>query len=199
MTTVNKIKTLNDANIGGKIKLSDISEPSNTTDGNGLLYKKISDDGIFWKPDSVGLEVDLTRYNIAGTQFQTDEDTTTSSTTISLFYQLRHRFTTTSLPQGTYRIAFLTLHNATKNNAAPRVQIQVTDGTGTTTLFGGGYFAAEVKDPNPDRFEHYYGADFYTGSGVFDIDINYRRIGGGGGTPAIVSITYSRITIWRIS
>jgi hypothetical protein len=101
--------------------------------------------------------------------------------------------TTPSLPLGTYRIEFTTLHNATAVNAAPRVQVRVDN----TVLFDGGYFAAEVKDPNATRFEHYCSSDIFTGSGVLPIYIEYRRIGGNA-TPETVSIHYSSITIWRV-
>ena len=49
-----------DINVDGRIKLSDIAAPSNPLDGEGLLYKKTGNDGVFWKPDSAGIEVDLT-------------------------------------------------------------------------------------------------------------------------------------------
>ncbi len=44
----------------GYIKLSDVAAPSNPSAGEGLLYKKTSDDGLFWKPDASGPEVDIT-------------------------------------------------------------------------------------------------------------------------------------------
>jgi hypothetical protein len=42
------------------IELVDETAPGNPSDGQGRLYKKTSDDGLFWKPDSAGPEVDLT-------------------------------------------------------------------------------------------------------------------------------------------
>jgi len=44
----------------GYIQVADISAPSNPSAGEGRLYKKTSDDRLFWKPDAAGLEVDLT-------------------------------------------------------------------------------------------------------------------------------------------
>lgn len=43
----------------GYIELTDMSAPSNPSDGEGRLYKKTSDDGLFWLPNSGGSEVDL--------------------------------------------------------------------------------------------------------------------------------------------
>ena len=44
----------------GYLELDDILEPSNPGSSKGRLYKKTGDDGLFWKPDAVGAEVDLT-------------------------------------------------------------------------------------------------------------------------------------------
>lgn len=42
------------------IEFDDITAPANPADNKGRLYKKSGDDGIFWKPDSAGPEIDLT-------------------------------------------------------------------------------------------------------------------------------------------
>jgi hypothetical protein len=42
------------------IVIADNSEPNNPADGFGAMYKKTGNDGLFWKPDSSGVEVDLT-------------------------------------------------------------------------------------------------------------------------------------------
>lgn len=42
------------------IQFADMSAPSNPSNGEGRLYKKTGDDGIFWKPDVAGAEIDLT-------------------------------------------------------------------------------------------------------------------------------------------
>lgn len=47
-------------NTGGYIELNDITAPANPAAGEGRLYKKTGDDGLFWKPDAAGPEVDLT-------------------------------------------------------------------------------------------------------------------------------------------
>jgi tRNA A58 N-methylase Trm61 len=41
-------------------QFSDITAPTNPSAGEGRMYKKTGDDGIFWKPDGAGAEVDLT-------------------------------------------------------------------------------------------------------------------------------------------
>ena len=53
------VATVN-ALLSGYVQLDDISAPGNPNDGEGRLYKKTGDDGLFWIPDSAGSEVDLT-------------------------------------------------------------------------------------------------------------------------------------------
>jgi len=45
------------------VDLADIAAPANPGASKGRLYKKTGDDGIFWKPDAGGAEVDLTNAN----------------------------------------------------------------------------------------------------------------------------------------
>jgi hypothetical protein len=45
------------------VQLADKGAPANPGAGLGELYKKTGDDGIFWKPDAAGGEVDLTDTN----------------------------------------------------------------------------------------------------------------------------------------
>jgi hypothetical protein len=78
------------------IVIKDNSEPINPADGFGIMYKKTGNDGLFWKPDSGGVEVDLTtapQYvrtltTISYTVLATDEiigvDTTSNTVTITL-------------------------------------------------------------------------------------------------------------------
>jgi hypothetical protein len=42
------------------MQFNDIGAPANPAAGQGRLYKKTGDDGIWWKPDATGPEVDLT-------------------------------------------------------------------------------------------------------------------------------------------
>jgi len=45
-------------------QFNDTSAPSNPSNGQGRLYKKTGNDGLFWKPDSAGAEVDLTNSEV---------------------------------------------------------------------------------------------------------------------------------------
>lgn len=47
----------------GYTEYGDMTAPANPGAGLGRLYKKTGDDGIFWKPDAAGAEVDLTAAN----------------------------------------------------------------------------------------------------------------------------------------
>ena len=44
----------------GYMQFTDVTAPTNPSAGEGRLYKKTGDGGLFWKPDLVGPEVDLT-------------------------------------------------------------------------------------------------------------------------------------------
>lgn len=44
----------------GALEFADMSAPSNPGAGRGVVYKKTGDDGLFYKPDAAGPEVDLT-------------------------------------------------------------------------------------------------------------------------------------------
>lgn len=44
----------------------DMTAPANPGAGRGRLYKKTGDDGIFWKPDAAGPELDLTSGGVSG-------------------------------------------------------------------------------------------------------------------------------------
>jgi hypothetical protein len=48
------------------LEFNDITAPANPSAGQGRLYKKTGDDGIFWKPDAAGPEVDLTDTGASG-------------------------------------------------------------------------------------------------------------------------------------
>jgi hypothetical protein len=54
------VRAMGDARVDGYIELIDTSAPGNPLDGEGRLYKKTGNDGLFWIPDSGGSEVDLT-------------------------------------------------------------------------------------------------------------------------------------------
>lgn len=57
---LSNINGVNNINMNNYVQLSDISEPANPANGQGRLYKKTGDDGLFWLPDNGGSEVDLT-------------------------------------------------------------------------------------------------------------------------------------------
>lgn len=59
------VSLLGDSRVAGYLEFEDTSAPSNPSDGEGRLYKKTGDDGIFWKPDSAGAEIDLTGLDAA--------------------------------------------------------------------------------------------------------------------------------------
>ena len=56
------VVTIRDAavDIEGYVEMPDVAAPANPGAGRGRLYKKTGDDGLFWKPDGAGPEVDLT-------------------------------------------------------------------------------------------------------------------------------------------
>lgn len=85
--------------LSGYVQLGDMAAPTNPAAGEGRLYKKTGNDGVFWKPDATGLEIDLTtapQYNrVAVTNAESpyavlpaDEivgvDTTTAAVTVTL-------------------------------------------------------------------------------------------------------------------
>jgi len=49
-----------DLKLSGPLIIKNISAPGNAVDGQGSLYKKTGNDGLFWKPDAAGVEIDLT-------------------------------------------------------------------------------------------------------------------------------------------
>jgi hypothetical protein len=72
------------------LQFNDIASPSNPSNAQGRLYKKTGDDGLWWKPDSAGVEVDLTATgggggvtSITGTVNQVIVDVPTGNVTLS--------------------------------------------------------------------------------------------------------------------
>lgn len=154
---------------------------SSTTPSTGQILMTTSPTSATWQsPSSL----------FFGGEFQSEELTTISSTSSTSYIQ-RQRMTTPNLPNGTYRISFLTLHRASSTRVTNFVRIQIND---STTLFNGQDFGKETKDNNSVQREHYNGFDFYTGSGVLNIDIDFKKNGSG-----TAYINYSRLSIWRIN
>ena len=158
--------------IGGYIKLSDISEPSNGNDGTGRLYKKLGDDGLFWKPDSTGSEIDLTStldQGVFGDEFQfappLDQTFSTNSTT----YVTAYTFTTTSLPAGNYRINWFFRQQwdfFTTTVCSTRVRLD-----GSTTLTE--YITSDI-DPSINRIPHGGFRRVALTAGIHTIDLDHR-------------------------
>jgi len=68
---IGELNASGNLNTAGYLQLDDISAPANPADNEGRLYKKTGDDGIFWKPDSAGSEVDISG-DVAGPASTTD-------------------------------------------------------------------------------------------------------------------------------
>ncbi len=58
---------VNISSTAGYLQLTDMTAPANPADAQGRIYKKTGNDGLFWKPDSAGLEVDLSNGGEANT------------------------------------------------------------------------------------------------------------------------------------
>lgn len=134
--------------------------------------------------------VDDNAGGVFGNGWQSEENGATRSTTSSSFQQAQ-RLTTPSLPAGTYRIGIVTLHRVSSTSGDVVVRVQVND---STTLFDGESFRKEAKDSGSDQRENYSGFDYYTGSGVLNIDVDYAR-----GSDGTAYMYYTRIEIWRVS
>lgn len=84
LTLNNGVLIENVLNRDGYIEMNDISAPVNPGASKGRLYKKTGNDGIFWKPDAAGAEVDLTTppvsYGISSSTATFGTITTTSAT-----------------------------------------------------------------------------------------------------------------------
>lgn len=84
LTGNNGVLIENVRNRDGYMELADITAPANPGASLGRLYKKTGDDGIFWKPDAAGAEIDLTSAvgNISSSLATFSTITTTSATHI---------------------------------------------------------------------------------------------------------------------
>jgi len=99
-STTSLVRAMGDAQFDGIIDLTeyiqftDMTAPVNPADGEGRLYKKTGDDGLFWLPDSAGPEVDLTAVGAvdsvdhdAGSANLIDVSPTTGNVIISVLNQ----------------------------------------------------------------------------------------------------------------
>ncbi len=113
--------TLDDSNnvVGtGYIEMLDVSAPANPGAGIGRIYKKTGDDGIFWKPDAAGAELDLTRASTLTvaevTQLENINTTTISTTQWGYVGAMDQSVATTSAP--TFNGATMTANIAMGTN-----------------------------------------------------------------------------------
>jgi hypothetical protein len=87
------------------IDLPDITAPSNPGNGMGRLYKKTGNDGLFWKPDLIGAEVDLTETGGGSSiDYYFASATSSISTTSNNYVQVNSM--TLTPPSGTYKVSF---------------------------------------------------------------------------------------------
>jgi len=97
------------------IDLPDISAPSNPGNGMGRLYKKTGNDGLFWKPDLVGAEVDLTETSGGGSiDYYFASASSSISTTSNSYVQVNSM--TLTPPSGIYKVSFSCYGTGTRRN-----------------------------------------------------------------------------------
>lgn len=94
------------------IELPDITAPTNPGASLGRLYKKSSDDGLFWLPDAAGAEVDLTG---AGSITNSIQSSATDTSTTSTTYVVINSMTVTPAA-GTYLATFSSSGNLSVTN-----------------------------------------------------------------------------------
>lgn len=154
--------------------------PHSTLDFDGTDFN-ITDNG------DGSCTVGISSSSIFGSEFQQNSSESSSTTTSSTFQQ-KLRMTTSSLPIGTYRIAWAWEWNINSTSGDAEFQIELND----TTLLGTG----RMESQDSLNYHPYCGFYYATSiSGIQTIDIDYR-VNSGGGT---VTIRRARLEIWRIS
>ena len=131
-------------------------------------------------------DVTVSGGGIYGSEFQQSSSDSESSTTSTTFVQ-KMRMTTSSLPSGTYRIAWYYEWRLTITTNDFKAQVQIND---TITLME---HQQEPQDSGDDQYNNHSGFYYSTGSGVLNIDIDYSS---GSGT---AYIRRARLEIWRVS
>lgn len=177
-------------NILEYIELNDIVAPSNPLNGQGRLYKKSGDDGIFWKPDSAGVEVDLTQTGsgIFGSEYQTATSSAVSTNNTTTFQQ-KLRLATSSLTGGTYRIGWYYNWNLNDSKYDFEARVQIDN---VTTIHN---HRQEPHDKENDQL--FATCGFYHGvlsSGNHNIDIDYRVTS----SSKVASISNARLEFWKV-
>lgn len=114
-----------------------------------------------------------------------DGETTTTSTS----WQQKLRMTTGSLPSGKYRIGWYFEGHVRSSSYDLRVQVEIND---TTQLME---HRLEHNDSGSDQYGSYGGFDYYTGSGVLNIDLDYCSSSSSG----TAAFRRARLEIWRVS
>jgi hypothetical protein len=123
---------------------------------------------------------------VFGNNFQQASNDAESSTTSSTFQQ-KLRMTTSSLPSGTYRIGYSVEGRCNSTSVSLALQVQIND----TTTIG----EALVESQDVANYDDYNGFYYFTGSGVLNIDLDYRS--SSAGTTSFVR--RARLEIWRVS
>jgi hypothetical protein len=123
--------------------------------------------------------------SIFGSEFY-EASNEASSTTTSTTYVQKLRLTTGTLPDGKYRIGWYAELNQSSTTSRARLRVQVND---TFTACDSHEEPQDVANWMPHS-----GFVFYSGSGVFNVDMDYSAVGGG--TAAIVR---ARLELWRVS
>ncbi len=134
-------------------------------------------------------DVTVSGGGIYGSEFQQASSDTESSTT-DLAFQQKLRMTTSSLPSGTYRVAWYYEWKHTHINHDFTGRVQIND---IITIME---HQEESRDAGEDQYHNHGGFYYHTGSGILNVDIDYSRSNSAGGTSYI---RRARLEIWRVS
>ena len=93
--------------LSGYVELSDAAAPTNPGAGKGRLYKKTGNDGLFWKPDAAGSEIDLSASSGMTLDAQAAVSATAQSTTSTDWVDMPDMaITTSNAAATTYQMSF---------------------------------------------------------------------------------------------
>lgn len=162
-----------------------------TRDGTSIIKLTPGTSGTVLTSQGVGADLTWSSPGALPSNFQTAEDTSDRSTTSTTFQQLQ-RLTTPSLPAGTYCIEVHAIWKFSSTQNSIRFRCQVDN---TTTLWGNEFVEIEPKDGTSTQRHPLHLSDYYTGSGVLDIDLDFSRVGVSG----TADVYWTRITIWRVA
>lgn len=145
--------------------------------------------GFMSSADKTKLDGIGTGAGIFGSQAQNAENSSTATTTAGSFQQYM-KFTTTSLPAGTYRISWTYVWALSSASQYFNGRVQLDDSNTLVTHL------QEPKDASLSNRHIHSGFAYATfgSAGTHDIDIDYYSSGG-----ATAQITLGRIEIWRVS